>query len=71
MRQTFFYVPLYTACYIHPVFGWADYPWFYGPSNLRVNHAAMMALEAKRWLETALAILEQAGRPGPRVALCP
>eukprot|EP00884_Botryococcus_braunii_P011152 jgi/Botrbrau1/20037/Bobra.200_1s0042.1 len=50
----FFYVPLYTTCFIYPVFGWADYPWFYGPGSFRVNQAAMMALEAKRWLETHL-----------------
>ncbi len=25
----FFYVPVYASCYMHPVHGWADYPWFY------------------------------------------
>ena len=23
----FFYAPVYTACYAHPIYGWADYPW--------------------------------------------
>eukprot|EP00884_Botryococcus_braunii_P008777 jgi/Botrbrau1/17900/Bobra.50_1s0001.1 len=50
----FFYVPLYTSCFIHPVFSWADFPWYYGPGGIRVNQASMMALEAKRWLETHL-----------------
>lgn len=27
----FFYVPPFTKCFIHPVFAWADTPWFPGP----------------------------------------
>jgi hypothetical protein len=25
----FFYVPAYTSCFMWPVHGWADYPWWY------------------------------------------
>ncbi len=28
----FFYVPVYTSCFLWPVHGWADAPWF-GPSG--------------------------------------
>ena len=24
----FFYVPQYSTCFIYPIHGWADYPWF-------------------------------------------
>lgn len=23
----FFYAPIYTACFAHPIHGWADFPW--------------------------------------------
>ena len=29
----FFYVPVYTSCFIHPVYAWADMPFFYGPEG--------------------------------------
>lgn len=29
----FFYVPVYTSCFIHPVYAWADMPFFYGPGG--------------------------------------
>ena len=28
----FFYVPVYIACMMWPVLGWADFPWFYAPT---------------------------------------
>lgn len=28
----YFYVPAYTGCLTHPIFGWADHPWWHGPS---------------------------------------
>lgn len=28
----FFYVPVYTSCFMHPVFGWSDHPFWHGPS---------------------------------------
>lgn len=31
-QADFFYVPVYSSCYIWPVWGWADAPWF-GPSG--------------------------------------
>jgi hypothetical protein len=48
----FFYVPVYIACLIYPVLGWADYPFYYAPSPApRPMHAANMLLEVKRWLQ--------------------
>lgn len=29
----FFYVPVYTSCFLHPVYGWADTPWFHNPGG--------------------------------------
>ena len=29
-QADFFYVPVYTSCFFHPVLGWADYPYWYG-----------------------------------------
>ena len=28
----YFYVPVYTSCFIHPVWGFVDHPWYYGPT---------------------------------------
>lgn len=28
-----FYVPVYTSCFMHPINGWADAPWWYGPGG--------------------------------------
>lgn len=47
----FFYVPVYTSCYAHPIFGWADYPWFYGIGGQRTAQMSNMLLAAKRWVE--------------------
>ena len=27
----YFYVPQYSTCFIYPIHGWADYPWFAPP----------------------------------------
>ena len=32
-QADFFYVPVYTSCFMHPVLGWADFPWWYGPEG--------------------------------------
>ena len=29
-QADFFYVPVYTSCFFHPVLGWADFPYWYG-----------------------------------------
>ncbi len=29
----FFYVPVYTSCYIYPVYAYNDFPWWYAPSG--------------------------------------
>jgi len=51
----FFYVPVYSACYILPVHAFADRPWFHqtpGSGN-RVVGAANMMVEANHWVRTA------------------
>ena len=32
-QADFFYVPVYTSCFMHPIMGWADFPWFYAPDG--------------------------------------
>ncbi len=32
----FFYVPIYTSCYSHPIHGYLDGPWWYGPQSERL-----------------------------------
>lgn len=34
-----FYVPAYTSCFVWPVYGWADYPWWYSAGALETDHA--------------------------------
>ncbi|KAK9805311.1 hypothetical protein WJX73_000673 [Symbiochloris irregularis] len=53
-QADFFYVPVYTSCFMHPIFMWADAPFWYGPDGPRVMHTARMLLEAKQWLQTHL-----------------
>ncbi|CAK0774152.1 hypothetical protein CVIRNUC_004140 [Coccomyxa viridis] len=68
-QADFFYVPVYTSCFIHPVWGYVDHPWYYGPTQHcreeggntycatganRVMQAMFMLLEAKRWIEREL-----------------
>jgi hypothetical protein len=33
----FFYVPVYTSCWMHPVYGWADHPWWYGVAGVHLS----------------------------------
>ncbi|KAL6745753.1 exostosin-like glycosyltransferase [Haematococcus lacustris] len=47
----FFYVPLFISCWMHPIYAVADYPWWHGPSQLRVHHASNMMLEVQQWLQ--------------------
>ncbi|KAG2497881.1 hypothetical protein HYH03_004147 [Edaphochlamys debaryana] len=48
----FFYVPIYFTCFMWPVLGWADHPWFYAPNaHSRPMHVINMVLEAQAWLE--------------------
>ena len=32
-QADYFYVPVYTSCFIHPVWGFLDHPWYYGPTQ--------------------------------------
>lgn len=32
----FFYAPVYASCYLHPVYGWADMPFWHGPGGKRL-----------------------------------
>ncbi len=48
----FFYVPVYVACLMWPVLGFADFPYYHAPVfQPRPMHAANLVLEAKRWLQ--------------------
>eukprot|EP00798_Chlamydomonas_sp_ICE-L_P016188 gene16188-22350_t len=53
----FYYVPAYTACLIHPVIGFADFPWFQAPGKWRgapdnrVMHATGMLEEVREWIQ--------------------
>ncbi|KAG1665161.1 hypothetical protein FOA52_005542 [Chlamydomonas sp. UWO 241] len=47
----FFYVPVDSSCFMYPVFAYADFPWYHGPSNIRPMQAAHLLLEAKRHIE--------------------
>ena len=29
----FFYVPIYSSCFAHPVYGYQDFPWWYAPGG--------------------------------------
>ncbi|KAG1671014.1 hypothetical protein FOA52_014258 [Chlamydomonas sp. UWO 241] len=45
----FFYVPIYSSCFIFPIHCWADGPWWHAPSGPRVMHVTNMMLEARDW----------------------
>eukprot|EP00798_Chlamydomonas_sp_ICE-L_P025771 gene25771-11436_t len=48
----FFYVPAYFTCYMWPVLGWADFPWWYAPSHVpRAMHISNMIMEIKHWMQ--------------------
>ncbi|KFM24871.1 putative glucuronoxylan glucuronosyltransferase F8H [Auxenochlorella protothecoides] len=48
----FFYVPLYTACYIQPVVTWGDGPFYYGPIPGRTIQATGFMEEAYHQLRS-------------------
>ena len=47
----FFYVPLYSSCFIFPIHCWADGPWWYAPSGPRVMHVTNLMLEVRDWIK--------------------
>lgn len=38
----FFYVPVYIACMLWPVLGWADHPFFYAPVSVDLMLVVVM-----------------------------
>ncbi|GFH09433.1 EGF-like domain-containing protein, partial [Haematococcus lacustris] len=48
----YFYMPIYTSCFIYPIHCWADGPWWHSPSGPRVMHVANMLLEARDWVRS-------------------
>jgi hypothetical protein len=40
----YFYVPAYTSCFLWPVYGWADHPWWWGPNGIRPSVCLSAAL---------------------------
>ncbi|GFR42914.1 hypothetical protein Agub_g3913, partial [Astrephomene gubernaculifera] len=48
----FFFVPVQLTCYLWPVLGWADHPWFGMPAaHSRAHQGSNMYLQAKRWVQ--------------------
>ena len=47
----FFYVPTYTSCFMYPVNGWADFPFWYSAGGPRIRNMAVMSVLAKRWVQ--------------------
>ncbi|KAG2437024.1 hypothetical protein HYH02_011455 [Chlamydomonas schloesseri] len=48
----FFFVPVQLTCYLWPVLGWADHPWFGMPAaHARAQQGTYMYLKAKRWVQ--------------------
>ena len=46
---------MYLTCLMHPVLGWADFPYYYAPTTSpRPMHVANMLLEVKRWLQKTM-----------------
>jgi len=43
----FFYVPVYTSCFIHLVYGWADTPWFHNPGGRSGAYGNLLTLGVK------------------------
>ncbi|PNH01020.1 putative beta-1,4-xylosyltransferase IRX10L, partial [Tetrabaena socialis] len=58
----FFYVPVYYTCFMWPINGWADMP-FWGPptSWARYANAAHMWLAAKKWIQSAFPFWDRRG----------
>ncbi|KAJ9511254.1 hypothetical protein QJQ45_017152, partial [Haematococcus lacustris] len=50
-QADFFYVPLFISCWLLPVWSTADYPWWHGPSSIRVHQASNLMLEVQQWLQ--------------------
>ncbi len=49
LEADFFYVPVFVACLMWPVLGWADFPYYYAPDNeIRPMHAANIVLEVSK-----------------------
>ncbi len=45
-------MPVYITCFMWPVLGWADFPYYYAPTvQPRPMHVLNMLLEVKRWLQ--------------------
>ncbi|KAJ9511447.1 hypothetical protein QJQ45_029894, partial [Haematococcus lacustris] len=48
----YFYMPIYSSCFIYPIHCWADGPWWHSPSGPRVMHVTNMLLEARDWVRS-------------------
>ncbi|GLI60030.1 hypothetical protein VaNZ11_002095 [Volvox africanus] len=46
----YFYVPMYSSCFIFPLHCYADGPWWHVPSGPRVMHVTNMMLEIRDWI---------------------
>ena len=73
----FFYVPIYSSCFAHPIYMFHDFPWWYAPSgelarapSLRFGHYAMLdAFEGEPGsTHSTLTHAPCPPPPGPRVS---
>eukprot|EP00775_Hariotina_reticulata_P001698 gene1698-2044_t len=51
-QADFFYVPVYAACFMEAVAGWADAPWWHTQSESSVKQGVFMHLDALNWIRT-------------------
>ncbi|KXZ48538.1 hypothetical protein GPECTOR_27g709 [Gonium pectorale] len=58
----FFYVPVYYCCWMWPVNGWADTPFFGAPTSWhRPSNAAHLWLAAKNWIQKTFPFWDRNG----------
>ncbi|GIL93384.1 hypothetical protein Vretimale_17471 [Volvox reticuliferus] len=58
----FFYVPVYYTCWMWPVNGWADMPFYGAPTAWnRYSNAAHMWLQAKNWIQANFPFWDRRG----------
>ncbi|MEW5318578.1 MAG: hypothetical protein WDW38_009791 [Sanguina aurantia] len=57
----YFFVSPAVTCLMHPIYSWADTPYWHGPIKSRTLHAVNMWVEVKRWLQQTLPYWERRG----------
>ncbi|EFJ49814.1 acetylglucosaminyltransferase [Volvox carteri f. nagariensis] len=58
----FFYVPVYYTCWMWPINGWADMPFYGAPTSWhRYSNAANLWLKAKTWIQSNFPFWDRRG----------